>query len=97
MGPSGRGNPGRRHVINLQATGVTELPMPDDRFDSAGQRALRYRERAAEMRRQAVGVANEQLRYILLENVKLYDALAGQAERNSEANTEKGNQDDQRN
>jgi hypothetical protein len=59
------------------------LTMPEDRFSSAEERARRYRARAAEMRRQAAGVANAELRRILLENAKLYDELAEQAERKS--------------
>jgi hypothetical protein len=69
--------------------------MPDDRFNTAGQRAARYRERGIEMRRQAASVANEQLRFILLENAKLYEALAEQAERNSQAGNKEGDKDDQ--
>ena len=57
--------------------------MAEDRFNTAGQRAARYRERAAEMRRQAVAAASQELRLILLDNAKLYEALAEQAERKS--------------
>ena len=42
------------------------------------------------MRRQAVGAANERLRSMLLENAKLYDELARQAERNARAVSKKG-------
>ena len=65
----------------LWATG--ELLMPDKRFDS-GQRALRYRERASEMRGQAAKAWTVHLRGTLLDMAELYEEMAEQAERDSQ-------------
>ena len=50
--------------------------MPDSRFDTASLRAARYRQRAAEMRRQIPGAVTKSLRTALLEMAQLYDAMA---------------------
>ena len=54
--------------------------MPD-RFTDESVRAARYRERAAEMRRQAASATTATLRELLLQNAKFYDRLAENAAR----------------
>lgn len=67
--------------------------MPD-RSDTAGERAARFRERAAEMRRQAATALTDKLRDLLLENAVLYDELAEQAERNGTPRIKGGDKKD---
>jgi hypothetical protein len=76
-------------------SGTGELHMPDKRFDIR-QRALRYRERAVEMRRQAATVRTVKLWGTLLEMAELYDEMAEQAERDNRANSGKEDNDDER-